>query len=80
MPQEEFARVLVVDDEPMNIFALQTMLEEAGFVCDTVNNGKHAVEYVRQRISKFMAGQAKLYEIIFMDYCMPGMDGPTATK
>ena len=73
-------RVLVVDDEPMNIFALQLMLQEFGFSCDQADGGKSALQAVQSRVEKYLAGEARMYELILMDYCMPDMDGPETTR
>ena len=52
------------------------MLEEKGHVSDSVTKGREAVEIVKQRHALALENKAKMYRIIFLDYCMPDMDGP----
>ena len=58
-------RVLVVDDNMVNVMVLAAMLERYGIKADTAESGIEAVERVR----------SVLYDIVLMDYLMPGMDG-----
>ncbi len=60
--------VLVVDDQEITLKTTKMMLEGLGFSVDTAKDGQEAVE-------KF---GAKKYDLILMDYVMPGMDGTTA--
>ncbi len=39
-------KILVVDDNEHNIYALNILLKNQGFVCDYTNNGRDAVEMV----------------------------------
>ncbi|MDY6825467.1 MAG: response regulator [Thermodesulfobacteriota bacterium] len=64
------AKVLVVDDNPVNRKVLVTMLGKLNLTCDMVENGKQAVAACRE----------KDYEMIFMDCLMPVMDGYKATR
>ena len=59
------ARILVVDDEPMNLKVISGMLRDTRIYIDTVSNGEQALE-------KIGSGR---YQIIFLDYLMPGMNG-----
>ena len=43
--------MLVVDDEPMNIFVFQTLIEEEGVKVDVAKNGMQGVEQVQDRIN-----------------------------
>jgi signal transduction histidine kinase/CheY-like chemotaxis protein len=63
-------RVLVVDDNPENLFLLADLLAHAGFTLQEAENGAEAV-------AKFQAWRPHL---IWMDVRMPGMDGTEATK
>ena len=65
------AKVLVVDDNKVNLRVASGLLKKFGIVPDTVDNGQDSVDIIR--------GQAK-YDIIFMDHMMPEMDGIEATK
>ena len=62
-------RVLVVDDEPINCEVAKMLLEDAGLVVDTAEDGLQAVA---------MAGTTP-YAAILMDMRMPNLDGLGAT-
>jgi HAMP domain-containing protein/CheY-like chemotaxis protein/signal transduction histidine kinase len=59
-------RVLVVDDDVRNIFALSSVLERHGMDVVTAGTGQEAIEKV--------AGSAVI-DLVLMDIMMPGMDG-----
>ena len=59
------ARVLVVDDNDMNIKVIRSLMKVNGIVPDTASSGTEALGLVRQ----------KKYHLIFMDHMMPKMDG-----
>ncbi|MBN1983313.1 MAG: response regulator [Chitinivibrionales bacterium] len=63
-------RVLVVDDNAINVMLLVKVLTKAGIMCDTVENGLQALE----------ALEKNHYDLIFMDCLMPVMDGYDATR
>ncbi|WP_299699578.1 PAS domain S-box protein [uncultured Pontibacter sp.] len=62
-------RVLLAEDNEVNIFLAQAIMEEWGFQLDVAVNGLEAVELVRQHE----------YDIILMDIQMPEMSGIDAT-
>ncbi len=64
------ARVLVVDDEPMNLIVSQGILVRYGMQVTTCGSGQEAVELCRDNE----------YDVIFMDHMMPVMDGVEAMK
>lgn len=64
------ASILIAEDTPVNQFVIKSLLDTFGHHCDVVNNGQEAVDKAK----------TKRYDIIFMDYHMPEMDGITATK
>ncbi|MEI7613665.1 MAG: response regulator [Betaproteobacteria bacterium] len=64
------ARILLVDDEPMNLFVSQCLLEESGLVVDTAEDGEQAVAKV----------QENRYALILMDMQMPKLNGLDATR
>jgi PAS domain S-box-containing protein len=70
--RREFAgtRVLLVDDEPVNLAVAQFMLEDVGFVVDSASDGAQAVA----RASR------TAYALILMDMQMPVVDGLEATR
>jgi len=59
-------RVLVVDDDVRNIFAMSSILERHGMEVITAGTGQEAVE-------KVAADQE--IDLVMMDIMMPGMDG-----
>ena len=63
-------KVLVVDDNEVNQFVAQRMLEQLGFLVDLAANGEQAIE----------ASEKEEYAAILMDSQMPGMSGNQATS
>ena len=63
-------KVLIVDDNRVNVIVLKMSLEKLGIQSDFVCNGLQAVEAV----DKYD------YDLVFMDVHMPNMDGFQATK
>ncbi|MDQ3040089.1 MAG: response regulator, partial [Pseudomonadota bacterium] len=59
-------RVLVVDDDVRNIFALSSVLERHGMDVLTASNGQEAIDKV---------GADAGIALVLMDIMMPGMDG-----
>ena len=64
-------RVLIVDDVESNLYVIKEHLRPYGLNVEVVTNGKEAVHLIE-------AGNR--YDIVFMDYMMPEMDGMEATK
>ena len=71
IPEQMTGCVLVVDDVDINLYVVEAMLETFGLTIELSKNGQDAVDKIRQ---------GSVYDIIFMDYMMPGMDGIEATK
>ncbi len=67
-------RVLVVDDNPAACEILQEPLSTLANRVDTVASGKEAIAAIRQHDA------AEPYDIVFMDWRMPGMDGLQASR
>lgn len=63
-------KILVVEDNKINQKVITKILEKAGANIEVANNGREAIEKVARE--KFNA--------ILMDYQMPELDGPSATK
>ncbi len=67
-------RILLVEDNEFNSTIAYVMLENAGFLVETADNGQIAVEKVMH------APVPDYYDIVLMDIQMPVMDGYEATK
>ena len=67
-------KILLVEDNEMNREIAVEILEEAGFVVDTAEDGDIAVEKVRND------PEGKAYDIVLMDIQMPRIDGYEATR
>ena len=65
-------RVLLVDDMPINRQIAIKMLENQGFTVETAENGKEAVERVKNAVPGY-------YNAVLMDIQMPEMNGYEAT-
>ena len=68
--------VLIVDDNPFNIVAMQSLLEQFNVQSDYCNDGSEAIKIVQDRGNNSVL---PMYKLILMDYSMPECDGPTAT-
>ena len=64
------ARLLLVEDQPMNQLIAQELLQREGFVVVIANNGSEAVQMARQQA----------FDAVLMDLQMPVMDGFEATR
>ena len=69
----EGMRALLVEDNMINMEIAQMLLEQAGFLIETAENGKIALEMTA-------ASEPGYYDVILMDIQMPVMDGYTAAK
>jgi CheY-like chemotaxis protein len=63
-------RVLVVEDNPVNLCVLRAMLNQLGCAHDTATDGEEAVA----------ACAETEYDVVLMDWHMPVMDGLEATR
>jgi signal transduction histidine kinase/CheY-like chemotaxis protein len=66
-------RVLLVEDNELNTYVAQTILENEGCVVTTAENGKVGLD-------AFLAATPSSFDVILMDVRMPVMDGMEATK
>jgi CheY-like chemotaxis protein len=71
-PEPRARHVLVVDDAASNRKLVCRLMRAKGFTCHEAENGAECVE-------KVMLGEHP-YELILMDFEMPVLDGPSATK
>lgn len=66
-------KVLLVEDNELNLEIASAILQEEGLVVDTARDGVEAV-------NRMAAAGADDYDLILMDVQMPQMDGYTATR
>ncbi|PZP85824.1 MAG: histidine kinase [Azospirillum brasilense] len=72
----ENRRVLVVEDDIRNIYALTSILEPHGVTVEIARNGREAVDHLHASL----ASPDKAVDLVLMDVMMPEMDGLTATR
>lgn len=73
----ECARLLIVDDESLNIYVLLSFLKAEGLAADTALNGLEALKKIEERPCRKCGSW---YEVILMDINMPVMDGIECTR
>ena len=59
------ARILVVDDNPMNLIVFKSLVKQLGMRVDTANDGNEGV----------MLSRENKYDMLFLDHMMPVKDG-----
>ncbi len=64
------ARILIVDDTRMNIIVATGLLKKTGIQIDSAMNGPDAIALTDKNV----------YDVIFLDQRMPGMDGTETLK
>jgi CheY-like chemotaxis protein/CHASE3 domain sensor protein len=67
----EGRRILVVEDDVRNIFALSSLLEPKGAAIEIARNGREALESLTRNAN---------VDLVLMDIMMPEMDGLTAMR
>ncbi|CAL9064915.1 histidine kinase 5-like isoform X1 [Musa acuminata AAA Group] len=70
LPNSRSPKILLVEDNKINVMVAQTMMKQLGHKIDVVNNGLEAIR----------ALQHFHYDLILMDVYMPVMDGLQATR
>jgi len=66
-----YGSILIVDDVETNLFVAVGLMKLYKLQIDTVMSGQEAIDKIKN---------GKVYDIIFMDHMMPGMDGIETTK
>jgi CheY-like chemotaxis protein len=72
----EGRRILIVEDDVRNIFALTSVLEPRGAILQIARNGREAIEQLDKAAKE---GSSEI-DLVLMDVMMPEMDGLTATR
>jgi signal transduction histidine kinase/CheY-like chemotaxis protein/CHASE3 domain sensor protein len=67
----EGRRILVVEDDVRNVFALSSVLERRGASVEIARNGREAIDHLRGKPG---------VDLVLMDVMMPEMDGLDATR
>lgn len=66
MDAEHGMKILVVDDDRLNIKILTEMLDDSGYEVEACTSAREALDIVKQDSS---------FHVIMLDRMMPGMDG-----
>jgi len=66
----KMVKVLVVEDNPLNMELILEILRSQGFTVDTVDDGEKAIKITEK----------SSYDLILMDIALPGIDGVEATR
>jgi len=72
----EGRRILVVEDDVRNVFAVTSILEPRGVIVAIARNGREAIE----ALERSAAAPDQKIDLVLMDVMMPEMDGLTATR
>jgi CheY-like chemotaxis protein len=64
------ARLLIVEDNPVNQKVLTRMLQKLGYEPEVANHGRDGLA----------AAKARIFDLVLMDIEMPEMDGPTTSR
>jgi signal transduction histidine kinase/CheY-like chemotaxis protein/CHASE3 domain sensor protein len=72
----EGRRILVVEDDVRNVFALTSMLEPRGAVVQIARNGREALDALEASCED----RTLAIDMVLMDVMMPEMDGITAVR
>lgn len=64
-------RMLLVDDDIRNIYAMSSLVEELGFEVEFAMNGQQAISLIERELP---------FDVVLMDMMMPVMDGYQATR
>ena len=67
----EGRRILIVEDDVRNVFALTSVFEPRGAKVEIARNGREALDHLRQNPG---------VDLVLMDIMMPVMDGLQATR
>lgn len=74
--QLEGRRILIVEDDIRNIYALNGVLEPHGVKTKIARNGREALDF----LARVTDGAEDPVDLVLMDVMMPEMDGLTATR
>ncbi|WP_304638951.1 response regulator [Pseudomonas sp.] len=72
----EGRRILIVEDDVRNVYALTNILEPRGALVEIARNGEEALQKLEQSLNQ----PDDHIDLVLMDVMMPVMDGLTATR
>jgi CheY-like chemotaxis protein len=72
----EGRRILVVEDDIRNVYALTSIFEPRGALVQIARNGRESLE----ALAAAQQDRSKTIDLVLMDVMMPEMDGLTATR
>ncbi len=72
----EGRRILIVEDDVRNVFALTSMLEPRGATIQIARNGREGIDALRTA----QDGRSPTIDMVLMDVMMPEMDGISAVR
>ena len=64
------SRILVVEDDPQNLYLARYLLEQGGYEVDVAHDGEEAIEKAREMVP----------DLILMDLLLPRLDGLESTR
>ncbi|RMZ59850.1 response regulator [Chryseobacterium nematophagum] len=64
-------KILIVDDDPLNIFALKLTLKSRGYLIESCTTGQESIQLLQKDDS---------IQVVLMDMMMPEMDGYEAIR
>jgi signal transduction histidine kinase/DNA-binding response OmpR family regulator len=71
----EGKRIVVVEDDVRNVFALTSIFEPQGAIVEIARNGREALDLLNR-----LSAASTPADLVLMDVMMPEMDGLTATR
>jgi len=63
-------RILIIEDNPLNLELATDLLEANGFAVDSAQTAEEGLRLARERLP----------DLVLMDFSLPGMDGLSATR
>ena len=78
----EGRRILVVEDDVRNVYAVTNIFEPLGAIIEIARNGKEALDALNKANAGLKKGERgpDSIDLVLMDVMMPEMDGLTATR
>ena len=79
--EDNIGEVLVVDDEPMNMFVFSQLLKPLNISFNGAVTGQKALELVHERVSMAKETGLPMFRLILLDYSLgDDFDGPAVAQ